>query len=142
VVIDVFSCMPLAANVFLAEPGADAMAGLLQQAIRSNGTPRHFVSDQGAQFTAEAFRTGLTKLGIRQRFGAIGKTGSIAIVERLWRTLKETLSLRALRPLTRQDLESSMRTCVTTTLWTSATTRIAPIQATSSRAQWPGIGER
>jgi putative transposase len=109
-VIDVFSRMPLAANVFLAEPGADAMAGLLQQAIRSNGTPRHFVSDQGAQFTAEAFRTGLTKLGIRQRFGAIGKTGSIAIVERLWRTLKETLSLRALRPLTRQDLERRLKT--------------------------------
>jgi putative transposase len=110
VVIDVFSRMPLAAKVFLAEPGADALAGLVQQAIRLNGTPRHFVSDQGAQFTAEAFRSALKALGIRQRFGAIGKTGSIAIVERLWRTLKETLSLRPLKPLTRADLERRLKT--------------------------------
>jgi transposase InsO family protein len=110
VVIDVFSRMPLAANLFLAEPGANATPALVQQAIRSNGVPRHFVSDQGAQFTAKAFRIGLTTLGIRQRFGAVGKTGSIAIVERLWRTLKETLSLRALKPLTREDLERRLKT--------------------------------
>jgi transposase InsO family protein len=109
VVIDVFSRMPLAARVFLAEPGADAMMELVQQAIRSNGAPRHFVSDQGAQFTAGAFRTRLTSLGIRQRFGAIGKTGSIAIVERLWRTLKQTLILRFLKPLTRADLERRLK---------------------------------
>jgi hypothetical protein len=29
--------MPVAAKVFLAEPRADAMAALVQQAIRSNG---------------------------------------------------------------------------------------------------------
>jgi putative transposase len=91
VVIDVFSRMPLATRVFLAEPGAEAVAGLITLAASSHGAPRHFVSDQGAQFTAEAFRAGLKTLGIRQRFGAIGKTGSIAIVERLWRTLKEAL---------------------------------------------------
>jgi Integrase core domain len=47
-VIDVFSRMPLAAKVFLAEPGADVMAALVQKAIRSHGAPRHFVSDQGS----------------------------------------------------------------------------------------------
>jgi hypothetical protein len=35
---------------------ADGMAALVQQAIRSNRTPRHFVSDQGSQFIAEIFR--------------------------------------------------------------------------------------
>jgi transposase InsO family protein len=110
VVIDVFSRMPLAAKVFLAEPGAAAMAALVQQAIRSNGTPRHFVSDQGRQFTAESFKATLKALGIRQRFGAVGKAGSIAILERLWRTLKETLSLGSLKPLTRADLERRLKT--------------------------------
>jgi hypothetical protein len=41
---------------------------------------------------------------VRQRFGAIGKKGSIALIERLWRTLKDTLGLRLLRPLVAQDL--------------------------------------
>jgi len=110
VVIDVFSRMPLAARVFLAEPGADALAGLVRQAVASHGPPRHFVSDQGAQFTAQAFRTGLKALGTRQRFGTIGKTGSIAIIERLWRTLKEALGLGSFKPLTREDLERRLKT--------------------------------
>lgn len=110
VVIDVFSRMPLAAKVFLAEPGAAAMAALVQQAIRSHGAPKHFVSDQGRQFTAEYFRARLKRLGIRQRFGAVGKTGSIAIVERFWRTLKQTLGLGCLKPLTRADLERRLKT--------------------------------
>jgi len=110
VVIDVFSRMPLAARVFLGEPGAEAVAALVTRATSSHGAPRHFVSDQGAQFTAEAFRASLKTLGIRQRFGAIGKTGSIAIVERLWRTLKEALGLGSLKPLTRQALERRLKT--------------------------------
>jgi transposase InsO family protein len=81
VAIDVFSRMPLAAKVFLREPGAEAMLALVHQAARSHGAPRHFVSDQGAQFTAEAFRSALKTSGIQQRFGAIGKAGSIAIVD-------------------------------------------------------------
>jgi putative transposase len=110
VVIDVFSRMPLVARVFLAEPGAEAVAGLVKQAASSHGAPRHFVSDQGAQFTAEAFQACLGALGIRQRFGAVGKTGSIAIVERLWRTLKEALGLGSLKPLTQEDLERRLKT--------------------------------
>ena len=41
---------------------------------------------------------------MKQRFGAVGKKGSIALIERLWRTLKDTLGLRFLRPLAAQDL--------------------------------------
>jgi hypothetical protein len=43
-------------------------------------------------------------LGVKQRFGAIGKKGSIALIERLWRTLKDALGLRLLRPLAAEDL--------------------------------------
>jgi transposase InsO family protein len=67
------------------------------------------VSDHGAQFTTEAFRVSLKTRGIRQRFGAIGKTGSIAIVERRWSTLKEALGRGCLKPLTRQDLERRLK---------------------------------
>ena len=50
------------------------------------------------------FRRELRRLGAKQRFGAIGKKGSIALIERLWRTLKDTLGLHLLRPLVAQDL--------------------------------------
>jgi hypothetical protein len=36
--------------------------------------------------------------------GAIGKKGSIALIERLWRTLKDTLGLRLMGPLVAEDL--------------------------------------
>ena len=41
---------------------------------------------------------------MRQRFGAIGKKGSIALIERLWKTLKDSLGLRLLQPLVAEDL--------------------------------------
>jgi len=38
------------------------------------------------------------ELGIQTRFGAVGKTGSIALLERLWRSLKGELALRDFQP--------------------------------------------
>jgi transposase InsO family protein len=56
-----------------------------------HGGPRHIVSDQGDEFTASVFRETLKALGIRQRFGAIGQHGSIALIERFFRSLKADL---------------------------------------------------
>ena len=80
------------------------MAEIIEAARRKHGAPKHFASDQGSQFTSMLFRNALARLGIKQRFGAIGKTGSIAIIERFWRTLKEMLLLKSRPPLTMQDL--------------------------------------
>ncbi len=41
---------------------------------------------------------------MKLRFGAVGKIGSIALIERLWKTLKDALGLRLLRPLAAEDL--------------------------------------
>jgi transposase InsO family protein len=68
----------------------------------------HFVSDRGACFTGRVFRRALERLGVRQRFGAVGKKGSIALIERLWRTLKDALGLRLLRPLVAEDLTATV----------------------------------
>jgi len=72
--------------------------------MRQHGRPRHFVSDQGSQFTAAVFRETLGALGIRQRFGAIGQYGSIAVIERFWRTLKGLLGVRLWPPLSKAHL--------------------------------------
>ena len=105
VVLDVFSRIPLAAKVFWKDPSARQMGRLIQHAARRFGPPRHFVSDKGSQFTAKRFQKTLRRLGTRQRFGAVGKYGSIAIIERLWRTLKDGLRLRSFKPLTKRELE-------------------------------------
>jgi len=64
----------------------------------------HFISDHARCFTGQVFRRKLLRLGVKQRFGAVGRKGSIALIERLWRTLKDTLGLRLLRPSAAEDL--------------------------------------
>jgi transposase InsO family protein len=105
VLLDVFARLPLAAKLFWKEPSARQMSRLFQRTALRFGPPRHFVSDKGRQFTAKRFRKTLLRLGTRQRFGAIGRHGSIAIIERLWRTLKDALRLRSFKPLTKRDLQ-------------------------------------
>ena len=108
VVLDVFSRMPLAFRVFCKEPSAQQIFQLYQDAFRY-GKPRHTITDQGSQFIAKIFTDGLDALDIKQRFGAIGTYGSIAIIERLWRTLKGLLLLKRLRPLDQHELEHRVR---------------------------------
>ena len=106
VVLDLFSRFPLSFGVFRKEPSADQVLDVLDRAMKRHGRPRHFVSDQGSQFTAAVFRETLDALSIGQRFGAIGQYGSIAIIERFWRTLKELLGVRLWPPLSAAHLEA------------------------------------
>ncbi len=112
-VIDVFSRMPVATRVFFTEPSANAIAELFHEAVDRFGVPRHFVSDQGSQFTAESFRNLLKDLDVRQRFGAIGETGSIALIERLWRSFKDLSRVRTFKPLVLEDLKRRLRLSLT-----------------------------
>jgi putative transposase len=105
VVLDLFSRLPLAFGIFRKEPTAEEVLDILDRAIRRHGRPGHFVSDQGSQFTAEVFRERLEALSIGQRFGAIGQYGSIAVIERFWRTLKELLGVKLWPPLSAAHLE-------------------------------------
>ncbi len=105
VVLDVFSRFPLAARVFPREPSGSEIADLFREATKCFGTPKHFVSDQGSQFTSSSFRNLIQQKSVFHRFGAIGKVGSIALIERLWRSAKALLGLRLLPPLTQHELE-------------------------------------
>ncbi len=109
VVFDVFSRMPLGWRIFDAEPSALEIATLVNNAATRHGSPRHFVSDQGSQFTAGEFITVIQSHGIRHRFGALGKHGSIALIERFWRTLKAISRVKTWKPLVQRDLEDRTR---------------------------------
>jgi transposase InsO family protein len=104
VVFDAFSRMPLSARVFSKEAAAAEIARFVSRTAKQRGRPAHFVSDRARCFTGQIFRRKLRRLGVRQRFGAIGKKGSIALIERLWRTLRDALGLRLLRPLVAENL--------------------------------------
>jgi transposase InsO family protein len=108
VVFDAFSRMPLSARVFGKEPSSAEIARFVSGTAKRHGRPAHFVSDHARCFTGQVFRRKLKRLGVKQRFGAIGKKGSIALIERLWRTLKDTLGLHLLRPLAAEDLMATI----------------------------------
>jgi putative transposase len=107
-VFDGFSRMPVALRVFRSEPTAEDMARLVAMARRRHGPPRHVISDCGGQFEADAFERALESCGIPHRFGAVGAKGSIALIERFWRTLKLPLRLPLFRPLCQIDLEERL----------------------------------
>jgi transposase InsO family protein len=105
VVLDAFSRMPLAAAVSILEPTAAAMVALVQRAAARHGAFKHLVTDQGHQFTAELFRHAVTALGTRQRFGAVGQTHSLGLIDRFFRTVKFDLHQRLILPWNRRDFE-------------------------------------
>jgi transposase InsO family protein len=98
VIYNAFARLPLRAAVSLLEPSAFATLDLFRAAVHEHGRPRHFASDQGSQFRAALFRSALFDLGILQRFGALYQHGSIAPIERFFKTLKEDLGLPRWKP--------------------------------------------
>jgi len=98
--IDHFSRRIMGVRVFRGRPSAAAMSAFLVGMICAAGqAPRHLMRDRGRPFSAKSFRRSCRRAGIRQRFGAIGKHGSIALVERCIRTLKEEGVRRWLPPI-------------------------------------------
>ena len=87
VVIDHFSRKVMAA-VPLEGPNAGWINNALESAIEKYGPPKHIISDQAHVFTGEVFAELLGKYKIKPRLGAIGKHGSIAVTERVNKTLK------------------------------------------------------
>jgi len=60
----------------------------LEEAIRNHGTPEIFNSDQGSQFTSDAFTGVLKREGIVISMDGRGRAFDNIFVERLWRNVK------------------------------------------------------
>ena len=68
----------------------------LQEALARYGAPEIFNTDQGAQFTAEAFTQPLAAKGVRVSMDGKGRWIDNVFIERLWRSVKyEDLYLHA-----------------------------------------------
>ncbi len=67
---------------------ADFCVGALKEAIAGYGRPEIFNTDQGAQFTSEAFTKTLKDNGIAISMDGRGRVQDNIFIERLWWTLK------------------------------------------------------
>ena len=109
VAVDHYSRRVMGCAVFESQPTSAAVRSFLDSAMRrARSRPRHMITDHGKQFTAKAFRRWCGRRGIRQRFGALGKYGSLAVVERFIRTLKSEGTRRLLVPLRTSAFEQEL----------------------------------
>ncbi len=110
VAVDHYSRRIMGFAVFDRPPTSVEIRTFLGRAIRqAAAAPRHLITDQGSQFMDDGFRRWCRRRGIRQRFGAVRKHGSIAVVERLIRTIKtECTRQLVLVPLNRQRFRKEL----------------------------------
>ena len=87
VVIDHCSRKIMAA-VPLEGPNAGWVNNAVESAIEKYDSPKHIISDQASIFTGDVFAELLETYDIKPRLGAVGKHGSIAVTERVIKTLK------------------------------------------------------
>jgi len=89
VAVDHFSRRVMGFAVYCTLPSSAAVRRFLEGAFRSaDKKPGSLISDHGTQFIAKVFRRWCRRQGVRHRFGALGKYGSLAVIERCIRTAK------------------------------------------------------
>jgi transposase InsO family protein len=85
-----FSRRVMGFAVFRKPPTAVQITAFLTRTIRNAGAkPKYIICDKGVQFWCDGFKRWCKRRGIRPRFDAVGKHGSIAVVERFIRSLKQ-----------------------------------------------------
>jgi transposase InsO family protein len=114
VVVDHFSRRVMGFAVFEQPPTSVAIRAFLGRAIRQTRiVPRHMITDHGTQFTDEGFLRWCARRNIRQRFGAVGKYGSLAVIERLIRTIKDECTRRLIVPSRREGFRRELSLFIT-----------------------------
>jgi putative transposase len=114
VVVDHFSRQIVGIAVFAKRPDCRTVCAMLGQAIRrTSKPPKYIVCDRDRIFDCRAFREWVKRKGIKPpRYGAIGKHGSIAVVERTIRTIKDECARRLLVPIRREQFRREIQSFV------------------------------
>lgn len=98
-ILDHFSRRVVGFAVFTKEPSAAQVCEMLERAVKRVGrAPKYTVTDQGAEFRSD-YLGWCQRHGVQPRFGAVGKHGSIAIIERFFLTMKDEATRRILVPM-------------------------------------------
>ncbi len=109
VVIDHYSRRAMGFAVFPKRPTSQAVRTFLGKMIARN-RPKYLICDKDSIFWCESFKHWCRRKKIRPRYGAAGKHGSIAVVERFIRTMKDEgirrIPVPQRRACFRRDLKS------------------------------------
>lgn len=100
VVLDQYTRSVVAWKLYRKQPDAGQIVALFERAVCNVGqAPKHSITDAGVQFRGE-YLAWCTRRGVQPRRGAVGKHGSIAVIERFFRSMKEEMLRRlAIVPL-------------------------------------------
>jgi transposase InsO family protein len=100
VIVDQFSRRVMGIGAFAKPPTSKAIWDFLGCTISSScAQPKHLICDKGRQFWCHGFKRWCRRRDIRLRYGAVGRHGSIALIERFVRTLKDSLVRDRAMPL-------------------------------------------
>ena len=88
-VIDARTRKVLAIGSIRIGPNAAFAHKLLRRAIVKHDAPTWLVTDKDRVLRSKLVNGLLRRRGIRRRYGRVGKKGSIAIIERFWRSMKQ-----------------------------------------------------
>jgi hypothetical protein len=106
VVIDHYSRRVMGFNVFEQSPTSSQIVSAMNRICNDNAVkPKYLISDKGTQLTSSEFRSWCNENEIKQRFGAVGKHGSIAVTEHVILTYKEGCTRRILVPLSKNEMQ-------------------------------------
>ncbi len=98
VAVDHASRLVVGFAVFSQRPTSIQVYSFLGRAIgRIGSKPGIIITDQGKEFSS-AYKSWCRRRRIRPRYGAVGKSGSIAIVERFIRSMKSECTRRIIVP--------------------------------------------
>jgi putative transposase len=109
VIEDHFSRRIMGITSFTKQPNSVDVQSFLGRTIHKTGSrPRHIVTDKGPQFYCDGFKDWCRRNKIKPRFGAIGRHGNIAVVERLILSIKCLLGCLLLVPFRREQFQQEL----------------------------------
>jgi len=111
--LDQYSRCIVGFAIFKKPPTAAQIRSFLGRAVNKiNCKPRHIITDNGLQFRSKTFRKWCKRKNIDLRYGAVGRYGSIAIIERSFRTLKSEWLRKIIVPLYFNGMRKKLTTYI------------------------------
>ncbi len=109
IVLDHYSRRVMGFAVFSNLPSSEDIQAFLDRTIKASGaSPKHLISDKGGQFWCDGYKAWCRRREIKPRFGAVGKHGSIAVLERFIGTMKREGTRRGLIPLRQTTFQNEL----------------------------------
>ncbi len=97
---DHFSRRVMGFRLFKKKPGSVQVRSFLAWTFhKATAVAKYIVCDRDGVFDCPGFRDWCERHGIKPRYGAVGRHGSLAVIERLIRTVKDECTRRIMVPL-------------------------------------------